>query len=74
MNRSIHYVKEIWMDKEQTLQQGIMYKYGDERDMNYHRSHLNPHVTELALTFYLNKNMKVIYIRKENKDGKEEEI
>lgn len=67
--KKIYYVKEMYMDKEKTLNQGIMYKYGDEREANFQRSKLNPHVTELFLTMYLDKNLKVIFLKREEGDS-----
>lgn len=59
-DNEIMYVREIYRDEEKTLTQGIVYKYGDFREREYLRKKLNPHMTVLMRTEFLNKEWKVI--------------
>ena len=63
----IKYVRECYMDEERTLQQWFVYTYGDDREREYLKRQLNPHVTELVRTVYLNKDFEFI---KEESNGK----
>ena len=68
-SEEIAYVVEVYRDEERSLRQGIMYNYGDERHAHYLRSTLNPHLTELVYTSYLNKDHEIMFTelaRKEN--------
>lgn len=58
--KDICYVIEIYTDEEKTLQQNIMYKYGDTREAEYLRGQLNPHLTVLVATRYLDNEMKIL--------------
>lgn len=59
-DNEIMYVKEIYRDEEKTLTQGIMYPYGNDMERDFLRSKLNPHMTVLMRTEYLNKEFKII--------------
>ena len=59
-DNTIVYVKEIYRDEEDTLTQGIIYKYGDNRDREYQRSRLVPYMTRLIRTDYLNCDWDVV--------------
>lgn len=64
MDTNIYRVIEIYTDEEKTLQQGITYLYGDERDAAYARSQVNPHLTKLVVTRYLNKEGEIISVER----------
>lgn len=59
-DKTIIWVKELYNDEENTLTQGIMYRYGDDRERDYVRSRLVPYVTKLIRTEYLNCKLEVI--------------
>lgn len=59
--KKIAYVKETWRDPENTLSQSIMYKYNDERDKWCMRKRLNPHVTNLIWTVYMDEDWEIVY-------------
>ncbi len=70
--KQICYVVETYIDEEKTLCQGITYKYGDEREANFQRSRLNPHLTVLRNTLYLDVEGNIISeipTRKERTDA-----
>lgn len=67
-DNTIRYVKEIYRDEENTLTQGIIYTYGDNRDRDFQRSRLVPYMTKLVRTDYLNCEWDVV------KEEKNEEL
>lgn len=55
MKRSI-YVIETYTDKYKTLEQSIIYKYGNDMERGYLRSTINPNLTELRKVHYIDEN------------------
>lgn len=66
-NNKIEFVREIYRDEENTLAQGIVYKYGDDRERDFHRGRLNPHMTVLMITEYMNSDWDIVDVVKEEK-------
>ena len=60
-SEEIAYVVEVYRDEERSLRQGIMYAYGDKRHADYLRANLNPHLTELVYTSYLNSDHEIMF-------------
>lgn len=52
------YVIETYTDEYKTLQQSIIYKYGNDMKRDYLRSTINPNLTELRRVHYLDENHK----------------
>ena len=65
-DKKIVHVKELYTDEEKTLAQCIVYAYGDERERDWCRKQINPHLTKLVYVTYFNKEWKVV---KEEKYG-----
>ena len=59
-DKTIYFVQEFYRDEEKTLSQAIMYRVNDDRERDFYRLKVNPHLDILYRTRYLNKYMQEI--------------
>lgn len=61
----IRYVVEVYSDEYRTLNQAIKYRYGhdeeDYRERDFWRSKINPNLTKLIRTEFLDANREILY-------------